>query len=64
MAETDNPWKEALDKLYPLAMRFFLPEAAQRVDWTRDYETLETDLRPFLPASQTGLQRVDKLAKV
>ncbi len=64
MAETDNPWKESLDNLYPLAMRFFLPKAAAGVDWTRDYEALENNLRPFLPESQTGLRFVDKLVKV
>jgi len=64
MAETDNPWKETLDTLFPLAMQFFLPPSARRTDWTHDYESLETDLRPILPASQTGLLRVDKLVKV
>jgi hypothetical protein len=64
MAETDNPWKETLDNLYPQAMRFFLPQAARRGDWTRDYEALEGELRPFLPTSQTGPLRVDKLVKV
>ena len=64
MAETDHPWKEGLDKLYPLGMGFFLSDAAERVDWTRDPESLETDLRPFLPDSQTGLRLVDKLVKV
>src|SRR5262245_11904618 len=64
MAETDNPWKEALDKLFPLAMAFFMPEEAARVDWTRDYESQLTELLPQLPDSQTGVQHVDKLVKV
>src|SRR4051812_21088396 len=64
VAETDNAWKEALHKLYPPAMTFFLPESARRVDWTLDYESLETDLRPLLPDSQTGLKLVDKRVKV
>ncbi len=64
MADTDNPWKELMEKLYQLTMLFFLSEAARRVDWTRDYEALETELRALLPASQTGLKYVDKLIKV
>ncbi len=64
MAETDNPWKQALDELYPLAMAFFLPQEAATVDWTRDHESLETELRPMLPASQTGPKEVDKLVKL
>src|SRR5438128_212089 len=64
MAETDNPWKQAFDDLYPLAMVFFLPEAAATVAWTRDCESLETELRPMLPDTQTGLKYVDKLVKL
>jgi hypothetical protein len=45
-------------------MLFLLPEAARRVDWTRDPEALETGLRSLLPDSQTGLKLVDKLVKV
>jgi hypothetical protein len=64
MAETDNPWKTALDGLFPLAMAFFLPEDAAAVEWTRTPESLETELRPMLPATQTGLKYVDKLVKL
>jgi hypothetical protein len=64
MAETDNPWKSALDDLFPLAMAFFLPEDAAAVNWSRSTESLETELRPILPATQTGLKYVDKLVKL
>ncbi len=64
MAETDNPWKQALDDLFPLAMGFFLPNEAATFEWTRDYEPRETELRPLLPDSQTGLKYVDKLVKL
>jgi hypothetical protein len=63
MAETDNPWKQALDELYSWAMAFFLPGAAETIAWTRDPESLETELRPLLPDTQTGLKYVDKLIK-
>ncbi len=64
MAETDNPWKQSLDALYPYAMKFFLPKAAATVEWNRDYEPLETELRPILPTAQTGPKYVDKLVKL
>jgi hypothetical protein len=63
MAETDNPWKQALDDLCPLALTFFLPEAARKLNLARGFEALETELRPMLPTTQTGLKRVDKLVK-
>ena len=53
MAETDNPWKSALDGLFPLAMAFFLPEDAGKVSCQRGQESLETELRPMLrPVSE------------
>jgi hypothetical protein len=64
MAETDNPWKQGLDELFPLALAFFLPEDAATVAWARDHESLETELRPMLPAAQTGVGHVDKLVKL
>jgi hypothetical protein len=64
MAETDNPWKQALDELFPLALMFFLPEPARKLNPARGFEALETELRPLLPISKTGLKRVDKLVKV
>jgi hypothetical protein len=64
MAETDNPWKESLSELFPLALAFFLPEEAATVDWARDTESLETELLPLLPGAQTGPKYVDKLVKL
>jgi hypothetical protein len=64
MAETDSPWKQALDELFVLMMAFFLPPEAATVEWTRDHESLETELQPMLPATQTGLKYVDKLVKL
>src|SRR6185436_13130822 len=64
MAETDNPWKQALDELVLLVLAFFLPEPARRLNLQRGFEALETELRPLLPSTQTGLKRVDKLVKV
>src|SRR5262249_42728723 len=64
MPDYDNPHKEGLDKLFALAFRFFREKAAARVDWSRDYETLETELRPLLPDAQTATKYVDKLVKL
>jgi hypothetical protein len=64
MAEYDSPWKEVLDKFFPLVLAFLLPKAHADIDWTVDYESLETELRKLLPEAEVGLKRMDKLVKV
>ena len=44
MPDYDSPWKEILDSYFPAFMAFFFPEAHADIDWTRGYESLDTDL--------------------
>jgi hypothetical protein len=64
MADFDNPFKEVLDRFLALVLAFLLPKAHSDIDWTRDPESLETELRKVLPEAETGLKRADKLVKV
>jgi hypothetical protein len=64
MAEFDSPWKEVLDRFFPLVLAFLWRKAHADIDWTEDCESLETELRKVLPESEVGLLRVDKLVKV
>jgi hypothetical protein len=64
MADWDSPWKEVLDKFFALVVAFLLPKAYKDIDWTKDPESMETELRKALPESESGLKRLDKLVKV
>jgi hypothetical protein len=64
MADYDSPFKEVLDKFFAVVVRFLMPKAHDDIDWTKDHESLETELRKVLPESEGGLKRVDKLVKV
>jgi hypothetical protein len=64
MTDYDNPFKEALDRFFAPVLAFLLPKAHSEIDWTKDPESLETELRKALPEAETGLKRVDKLVKV
>ncbi len=44
MPDYDSPWKEMLDGYFPAFMAFFFPEAHTDIDWTRGYESLDTEL--------------------
>ncbi len=64
MADYDSPWKEVLDKFFALVLAFLLPKTHDDIDWTKDPESLETELRKVLPEAEVGPRRVDKLVKV
>jgi hypothetical protein len=64
MADYDSPWKEVLDRFFALVLAFLLPKAHADIDWSKDPESLETELRKVLPESEVGPKRLDKLVKV
>jgi hypothetical protein len=64
MSDDDSPWKEALDRHFPLVLAFFFPEIFEAIDWSRDYEALDTELQKLAPEGDVGRRRVDKLIKV
>jgi hypothetical protein len=63
-ADFDTPWKEVLDRYFPLFLAFFFPEAHAAIDWTRGYEMLDKELQRIMRASEQGRREVDKLVKV
>ena len=54
MADYDSPWKEMLDGYFPAFMAFFFPEAHADIDWTRGYESLDTDLQQIVRDAALG----------
>jgi len=48
MADYDSPWKEMLDAYFPAFMAFFFPAAAAEIDWSRGYESLDTELQQIV----------------
>jgi hypothetical protein len=64
MSDYDSPWREALDFYLEQFLVFFFPRAHADIDWSRDYETLETELQQVAREATLGRQRADKLVKV
>ena len=40
----DSPWKDILERYFPPFMAFFFPEAHADIDWSKGYESLDTEL--------------------
>jgi len=64
MPDYDSPWKEMLDGYFPAFMAFFFPEAYADIDWTRGYESLDTDLQQIVRDAALGTRLADKLMQV
>ncbi len=64
MPDYDSPWKEMLDGYFPAFMAFFFPEAHADIDWTRGYESLDTELQQIVRDAALGTRLADKLMQV
>ena len=60
----DSPWKEAMDRYFEWFMRFFFPRHHALIDWSRDSESLDSELRKLAADAETGKRHVDKLVSV
>lgn len=59
----DSPWKEAADAEYASFLAFYFPAFHELVDWTKQHESLDTELRKLTGQAVVGKKIVDKLVK-
>ncbi|MFO0841790.1 MAG: hypothetical protein U0797_05230 [Gemmataceae bacterium] len=62
--DLDSPWKEVVDHHLPAILALLAPEVHADIDWARDVEPLEQELRKMAPEGETGKRHADKLLKV
>ena len=60
----DTPWKDILNAYFQEFMEFFFPEIAKDIDWSKGYESLDTELRKLAKDAQIGHRIADNLMKV
>ncbi len=63
-SDSDTPWKEALDHEFRSCLRLLFLRTDGYIDWTSDYESLDTELRKIWPDDELGKRLADKLVKV
>ena len=64
MSEQDSPWKEALERYLSSFLALYFPAVHAAIDWSRNYEWLNTELRQVVPDAELGLRLADVLVKV
>jgi hypothetical protein len=62
--DTDTPWKQVLDTLFPQFLDLCFPDIFADTDWPRGYEFRESELQQVLREAETGSRTVDRLVKV
>ncbi len=60
----DSPWKDILERYFAQFMAFFFPEAYADIDWSKGYESLDTELQQIVRDAESGKRLADKLIKV
>jgi hypothetical protein len=60
----DSPWKEFITVFFRDLIRLLLPELHAMIDWSREPQFLDTELRRISPRSETGRLHVDRLVRV
>jgi hypothetical protein len=63
MITADSPWKEVCERKLPLVFDLLYPRVHRALDWSRDYEALDQELRKFALASRAGGRIADRLIK-
>lgn len=61
--EFDSPWKDTVQQYFRPFLELCFPEIAQWIDWGREPESLEQELRAVSPDSIVSAQRVDQLMR-
>ncbi|NER34150.1 MAG: transposase [Oscillatoria sp. SIO1A7] len=64
LSDYDSAWKEALTYYFELFMEFCFRKFHKQIDWSRGYETLDSELQELIADAQTGRRLADKLVKV
>jgi hypothetical protein len=60
----DSPWKDILERYFGEFMAFFFADAYAGIDWSRGYESLDTELQQVVRDAELGKRLADKLMRV
>ncbi|GJD23664.1 hypothetical protein RIVM261_086200 [Rivularia sp. IAM M-261] len=63
-SDYDSPWKEAIEVYFESFLELCFPQIHADIDWSRGYESLDTDLREVTRDAEIGNRLADKLVKV
>ena len=60
----DSPWKDILELYFAEFMAFFFPKAHADIDWSRGYQSLDSELQKIVRDAELGKRLADKLMSV
>lgn len=60
----DSPWKDILEIYFEDFLKFFFPQIHAEIDWTKEIEFLNKELKQVTKDAEVGRRYADTLAKV
>jgi hypothetical protein len=60
----DSPWKETLELFLKPILQMLFPDIHAEIDWSKGYESLDTELRAVVADGELGSTLADKLFRV
>jgi hypothetical protein len=60
-SDFDGPWKDALDFAPELFLKRFVPLLEGAIDWRKEIQSLDDELRQLFVQDQEGIRRIDRL---
>ena len=60
----DSPWKDILQTYFEEFLLFFFPQAHREIDWTKQPEFLDKELKEVVRDAELGRRFADKLVKL
>lgn len=60
----DSPWKETLELFLEPVLQLLFPDIHAGIDWSKGYESLDTELRAIVSDAELGATLADKLFRV
>jgi len=60
----DSPWKDVLEMAFPEFMAFYFPKAHAQIDWAKEFEFQNIELRQVVQDAQLGKRLADTLVRV
>jgi hypothetical protein len=63
-SDFDTPWKAILESHFQAFMEICHPQAAEAIDWSKGYTSLDKELNAITQENRVGKRIVDKLMKV
>ena len=48
----DSPWKGVIERYFSEFMAFYFPDASAEIDWSKEHDFLDLEMRAVVPVTE------------